>query len=68
MDPVLRQKAHRPELPAGPPTKVSDLAAFSVAQEATIAVMEGRLGDAVKAMDDCNTTNAALASTVPAAK
>lgn len=63
MDPQLREKAQRPALPPGPPTKVSDLAGFSVAQEATMDVLEGRLVDAVKALDECNTANANLAAT-----
>lgn len=39
------------------------MAAFSIAQEATLDVLEGRLGDAVKALDDCNAANAKLATT-----
>lgn len=39
-----------------------DLATFSISQEAAMDILEGRLGDAVKALDDCNAANAKLAA------
>lgn len=67
MDPALREPVSRPQLPPLP-TEVGALASFSIQQEATLNISEGRTKEAVKALDDCTTANHALHTTLGAIK
>lgn len=62
MDPALRERLHRPDLPTSSPATVGELASFSVAQEAAIVVSEDRTKEAVASLDDCSAANQALAA------
>lgn len=64
VDPALRERLPRPPLPKGPPTSIAAVTAFSVAQEADLSVAQGRLDEAVGAIDNCNQKNGALAETL----
>lgn len=56
-----REPVAMPPLPDGPPTTIADVLIFSVRQEEAVQLAERRRAAAIKAIDDCNAANAALA-------